>query len=142
MDRDNPASVDRSAPLNPPGGKSPTRISSLRGINLLPERRTERIEPRSTRRAIAFRLRLVSSAASEIVKFRFAATVPSGLHEKENENRDDGSREQQGHSQQESAAQHTAHLRGSITPFHGGEERGFAFEEGAFRGWGRGQSAA
>jgi hypothetical protein len=98
--------VDRSAPLCPPGGRSPTRINSLRGINLLPERRTERIEPRSTRRAIAFRLRLVSSAASEIVKFRFAATVLSGFQQKENENGHEGSHQQQAHSQQESAAAH------------------------------------
>jgi hypothetical protein len=81
-------------------------MSSLRGINLRPERRTERIEPRSTRRAIAFRLRFVSSAASEIVKFRFVAMVLSRFQEKENQNGDDGSHEQQAHSQQESAAEH------------------------------------
>jgi hypothetical protein len=47
----------------------------------------------------------VSSAASEIVKFRFVATV-SRFQEKENENGDEGSHEQQTHSQQESAAEH------------------------------------
>ena len=47
------------------------RINSLRGISRLPERSTERTDPRSTRRAIAFRLSPVTSAASVMVKFRF-----------------------------------------------------------------------
>jgi hypothetical protein len=126
--------VSGSAPLCPPGGRSPTRISSLRGINLRPERRTERIEPRSTRRAIAFRLRFVSAAASEIVKFRFAGTVLSRFQEKENENGDEGSHEQQARSQQKLAAEHHCHLRGSITPFSGVAEGGCVRKGGVFVG--------
>src|SRR5215208_4859679 len=88
-------SANISAPPFPSEGRSPTRANSLRGMSRLPERRTERTEPRSTRRAMALRLSPVNSAASVIVRLRLRATYPLDPKENEHETGGDRDRDQQ-----------------------------------------------
>jgi len=62
--------ADGSGAAAPSSGTRPARTSSERGTSRRPLRTSERSEPRSIRRAIAFRLSPVRSAASAIVYVR------------------------------------------------------------------------